>query len=140
MNERARPKGRRLDITCPPGLELRSVRGKGRGVFAPRRFRKGEVLERSPVLAMTERQWRHVAKTLLDHYVYEWDGKGGCAMVLGLGSLYNHSYEPNVANLIDRRNGSMDWVALRTIAKGEEITVNYNDEDDPLSDLWFEAK
>ncbi len=140
MRPSPRPRGRRLDLSCPPGLELRTVRGKGRGVFATRRFREGEILERSPVIAMTAKQWKHVARTPLDHYVYEWDGKGGCAMVLGLGSLYNHSYEPNTRNLIDRRNGSMDWVATRAIARGEEITVNYNDEDDPLSALWFEAR
>ncbi|MCK6481555.1 MAG: SET domain-containing protein [Planctomycetes bacterium] len=134
------PKGRRLPISCPPGLELRTLPGKGRGVFATRRFRRGALVERSPVIVLPEEEWRRLAKTRLDHYVYEWAGDGGCSMVLGLGSLYNHSYEPSVENFVDRRNLAMEWVALRDIAPGEEITVNYNDADDPLAELWFEAR
>src|SRR5688572_21828950 len=33
-----------------PDLEIRKVRGMGRGVFARRAFRRGEVIEVSPVL------------------------------------------------------------------------------------------
>ena len=139
---RARARGtRRLRISCPPGLEVRAVDGKGRGVFATRRFARGALVERSPVIALTEREWRRIEKTRLGNYPYDWGPTNrGCAMVLGLGSLYNHAFEPNVENRWNKRLLAMDWVALRAIAPGDEITVNYNEENDSKDPLWFRTR
>ena len=130
-----------MPISCPDGLEVRAVEGKGRGVFATRRFRKGALLERSPVIAMPARQWRHVDRTRLGDYAYEW-GKDdrGCALVLGLGSLYNHSFEPNAENHWNEPLLAMEWVALRAIAPGEEITVDYRDGEAERNPLWFRPR
>lgn len=141
MPRKRRPRGRRTALSAPPGLEVRRLGAKGRGVFATRRFRKGERVERSPVIALPRGQWKHVARTALETYAYDWGADGrGCALVLGLGSLINHSYEPTVENAVDLRQQAMDWIALRTIEPGEEITVNYNDEDSPDDPLWFEVR
>ena len=124
--------------SAPPGLEVRRIRGKGRGVFATRGFLKGEVIERCPVIPLTEKEWKRIGKTRLGDYVYDWTPDGeGCALILGLGSLYNHSYRPNARNHNEVRLGFMEFLADRTIRAGEEITVNYNDEDDLHDELWF---
>ena len=66
---------------------------------------------------------------------FEW-GRGTVAP-LGFGSLYNHSYEPN-ARYEDCRADQV-FVAIRDIADGEEITVNYNGEPGDRSPVWFEV-
>ena len=138
---RRTPRTQRLRLSCPPGLEVRAVEGKGRGVFATRRFSRGALVERSPVIAMTGREWRSLEKTRLGDYAYDWGARNrGCAMVLGLGSLYNHSYEPNAENRWNAPLLAMDWIALRAIEPGEEITVNYHDENDARDPLWFRAR
>jgi SET domain-containing protein len=130
-----------MPISAPPGLEVRAVEGKGRGVFATRRFRKGALVERSPVIAMPPRQWRSIERTRLGDYVYDWGRDDrGVAMVLGLGSLYNHASDPNVENRWNEALLAMDWVALRAIRPGEEITVDYRDGEEERDPLWFRVR
>ena len=116
------------------------MEGRGRGVFATRSFRKGEVVERSPVIALPGRQWRHVRRTLLSDFPYEWEGgRGDFALVLGLGSLYNHSRRPNVENVNRPDLMAVDWVARRAIRRGEELSVDYVS-GDPERGLWFRPR
>jgi SET domain-containing protein len=118
-------------------IEVRRVKGKGRGVFARRLIPEGDVIERAPVLvlpmgeiqAVTE--WRGLAG-----FCFLW-GEGTVALALGYGSLYNHSYRPNARyNDVGR---TKVFLALRDIAAGEEVTVNYNGDPDDLSPLGFEV-
>lgn len=48
-----------------------------------------------------------------------------CAIALGYGSLYNHSYDPNSFYSMENDDWMIIW-ALRNIKKNEEITFNYN--------------
>jgi SET domain-containing protein len=106
-------------------VEVRWTRKKGRGVFARRNIRKGTVIERAPViLVRTKEVFDNSAEPMLASYVFEW-GKDTVAVVLGYGSLYNHSYQPN-AEYYDSGRLTQVFTALRDIRKGEEITVNYN--------------
>jgi SET domain-containing protein len=57
-------------------------------------------------------------------------------LALGYGSLYNHSYHPN-ARYDDAAGPTKVFTALRDIAAGEEITVNYNGEPDDGSSVGF---
>jgi SET domain-containing protein len=114
--------------------------GKGRGVFAETRIRCGEVIDSSPVIAFPKSQWKYINKTVLHHYCYFWgetfeDG----AVVLGLGSLYNHSYEPNAMYVHHLDELTMDYVAIKDIEQGEEITINYNGSPDDRSPVWFDV-
>ncbi len=63
-------------------------------------------------------------KGLLTNYFFYY-GKQ-LALVLGYGSLYNHSYEPNATYVKEPSNGVVTFRAIRNIKAGEEITVNYN--------------
>jgi SET domain-containing protein len=136
-------------------IEVKQIRGKGRGVFARRAIRQGETIERVPVLVLpaTELGEAHGANhkngssngngngkpragTGLWEFTFEW-GKGTVALALGYGSLYNHSYNPN-ARCDDYGARTKVFTALRDIAPGEEITINYNGEPDDRSPVWFD--
>src|SRR4051794_15238464 len=106
-------------------VEIRNAKGKGRGVFARRVIRKGEEIERVPVLVMSLKEARNGPDwTTLGTYCFLWE-RGKVAVALGYGSLYNHSYRPN-ARYDDVGRQTKVFTALRDIGPGEEITVNYN--------------
>ena len=50
--------------------------------------------------------------------------------------MYNHSYDPN-ARYDDHGRLTKAFTAIRDIAPGEEITVNYNGEPGDGSDVGF---
>jgi SET domain-containing protein len=113
--------------------------GKGRGVFAKKRFSKGELLERAPVVIVPHYEREYLDKTVLYNYYYKWGGNlEDAALSLGYGSLYNHSYEPNAVYVKKIEEFVIDFVALRDIEEGEEITVNYTGRPDDKPPLWFE--
>ena len=116
---------------------VRNVRGKDRGVFARRPIEQGELIERVPVIVLpAEEVGEYPRERGLGAYVFEW-GRGTVALALGYGSLYNHSYEPNARYDFSGRR-TMLFVALRKIAAGEEITLNYNGEPSDRRRVWFE--
>ena len=59
-------------------------------------------------------------------------------MNLGYGSLYNHSCEPN-ARYDDEKGQSKVLKAIRNVAPGEEITVNYNGDPPDKTPVWFKV-
>jgi hypothetical protein len=88
---------------------------------------EGEVIERVPVLALPVGEIRcDSGPTGMAEYCFDW-GRGTVALALGYGSLYNHSYQPN-ARYDDESGQTKVFTAIRDIAVGEEITVNYNAE------------
>ncbi|MBA4187298.1 MAG: SET domain-containing protein-lysine N-methyltransferase [Planctomycetaceae bacterium] len=113
----------------PPALYVRKVRGMGRGVFAGRAFRKGEIIEVCPVIRLPN-PTAGLPGGGLEHYVFKW-GTGGVelAVALGYGSLYNHS--PNFNARFTPRTARDDIVfrAARDIAVGEQILIDYEWDD-----------
>lgn len=115
-------------------VNWRDVTGKGRGIFARRLIRKGEVIEISPVVPM--------AKSAIpeeggppDGYVLEWrddEPAEAYALVLGYIMFYNHGEDPNVHLESDFEDNTVTVTATRDIQPGEEIIWNYN------CDLWFD--
>ncbi|AWM37886.1 SET domain-containing protein [Gemmata obscuriglobus] len=109
----------------PPALYVRKVRGMGRGVFAGRAYRAGEVIEECPVVRIPTHPKGPGGKAL-EHYVFEWDaGTGELAIALGYGSLYNHSPEPNARFKPRMSRNDIVFRALRDIQEGEQIFVDY---------------
>ena len=117
-------------------LEIRDVAGKGRGVFAQKRFAPGELIEQAPVIVLPSAQAGFLDQTLLKNYYYHWDN-ASVALALGFGSLYNHAYAPNAHYVKSVKEALIKFVALRTIEVGEEITVNYNGDPTDQAALWF---
>jgi hypothetical protein len=104
-------------------------------VFAGRRFRAGEVVERCPILRVSARDRAVLERTGLRGYVYQ-RARGAGAIALGLGSLYNHSADPNAECELDLDEESLVVRARRAIRAGDEITISYGDE----SELWFATR
>src|SRR4051794_2666299 len=87
--------GGRMAFRQSDVIEVKRTRGKGRGVFASSPIRKGELIERVPVLVLTiDEYYDGICTTTLAHYCFNWR-EGTVALALGYGSLYNHSYRPN---------------------------------------------
>ncbi|MEH2284212.1 MAG: SET domain-containing protein [Nostoc sp.] len=111
---------------------------KGRGVFAQKRFLKGEIIERVPVVVIPAEQVEFLDKTILGNYYYDWEDKAA-AIALGLSSLINHSYHPNTYYVKKFAERELDLIAYRDIEAGEEITANYNGSPDDKSPIWFDV-
>lgn len=121
-------------------IEVRPVEGKGRGVFALRPFRANERIERAPVIIIPSEQSAHIEQTELGFYWYNWRVEADdAAIVLGCGSIYNHSYRPNARYVRRFEDEVMEYFAVRDIAEGEEICINYNGDPDDLSEVWFDV-
>ncbi|NCA99759.1 MAG: SET domain-containing protein-lysine N-methyltransferase [Clostridia bacterium] len=105
-------------------IKFDSLPGKGRCVVATCAIEAGDLIECCPVILF------HLEQDLLNRsglgiYHFEWDDD--CeAIVLGLGSLYNHSFEPNARFIRDYEQQWIKFIAARPIAASEEITINYN--------------
>jgi uncharacterized protein len=109
---------------------MKRVRGKGRGVFALRNFRVGEIIEAAPVIDLNSKERKNCEKTILNFYIYPWRSTRTGCVVLGLGSIYNHSFHPNADWKQNFKTHRMVYRAIRPIKKGEEILINYNGEPD----------
>lgn len=101
--------------------------GRGRGVFAARRFEPDETIEVCPVIALSEADARKLDATGLYDYYFGW-GEGGKAAAIGLGfsSLYNHSSMPNAVHHKNAADRTISIVAIKSIAPGEEIFIRYD--------------
>lgn len=116
-------------------IEIKRIAGKGRGVFARRPIAEGTLIEIAPVLVLSEED---METTELAGHCFLWSA-GKVGLPLGYGALYNHSYTPN-AEYLDRAPQTKVYRALRDIAAGEEITINYNGSPTDRSPVGFEVK
>lgn len=113
-------------------VEVKRIRGKGRGVFARRFIPAETVIERVPVLTVPAED---LEATALAGHCFVW-GRDTVGLPLGYGSLYNHSYRPNACQE-DRAPQTKIFRALRDIQPGEEITINYTGTDEGSCDVGF---
>jgi SET domain-containing protein len=112
----------------------------GRGVFTYAEIEEGTLLEVCPVLIIPKAEVSVIHKTVLHDYYFTWgDAQEEAAIVLGFGSIFNHSETPNAQFIMDYEQQTMDFFAMRTIPAGEEITINYNGEE-VQRELWFEVE
>ena len=124
-----------------PDLVVCDVRGKGRGVVAGRAFSRYEKVASAPVVVLAADDWARVEQGILREYAFKWDDDAGeRALALGVASLFNHSYQPNTCPKLLTGDLRIDFIALRDIAAGEELTFNYNGRPADPSPLWFEAR
>jgi hypothetical protein len=110
----------------------------GRGIFTTRPIPAGSSIDTAAVIILPEREFtEHYTHTLLLHYSYNWPvpapppaPEGSTvlrqAVVLGLGSMFNHSARKQ--NVGWKRNLEAEvvvYTALRDIAEGEELLISY---------------
>ncbi len=122
-------------------LHIEEFPGKGRGMVAGEQIKKGDLIERCPVLVLEKKFTEQIDKTPLYDYYFIW-GKNdeSIAIALGYGSIYNHSFEPNAEYVPNYEDAQLEFYALRDISEGEEILVNYNGTPKSEKPIWFEAE
>ena len=124
-----------MAFTHSDSIEVRRIEDKGRGVFARRLIRKGEVIEKVPMLVLPIAE--STDASILSTYCFAW-GRDTVGLALGYGSIYNHSFRPN-ARYDDVGPQTKEFTALRDIQPGEEITVNYNGSPKSRKSVWFKV-
>lgn len=121
-----------------PRLKVKTTRRKGRGVFANCRIRRGAIIEVAPVIIISRKEEAKFRKLTLSNYCYDWGTRNDrTAFVMGFGSFYNHSYFPNTTHYNLPKQKVVVFRALRDIAKGEELTHNYNGSPDDQRSIKF---
>ena len=121
-------------------LLVKNTLHKGRGVFTGKRIKAGTVIEISPVIVMPGSDRIHIDKTLLHDYIFEWGrSEKECCMALGLVPIYNHSYTSNCEYFMDFDEQTIMVKTVTDVAKGEELTINYNGDWDDDKKIWFDA-
>ncbi|WWC99544.1 hypothetical protein V866_006448 [Kwoniella sp. B9012] len=119
----------------PLNLHLISHPSRGRGVFAPTIIPAGTLIEESPVLVITQREWEEgkMNNSILGSYGFCWRDSG-MGIGLGLASLFNHSSSPNVNFIRQFSNSTIKFITSKNIEKGEELCICYSADE---SKLWF---
>lgn len=101
---------------------------KGRGVYALRDFKEGELIEECPVIILIRpiNQLPPRLKTMVFNWGSLTKTSAATALALGFGSMFNHDNPANVRYEAVLENESMRYLAVRDIKKDEELTINYN--------------
>jgi SET domain-containing protein len=116
------------------------ISGAGRGVFAKRDIKKGEVIERAPYIEVPKHDTSKLNKSIfVEYFFYFGKNKDRIALALGFGSIYNHSAKPNAKFEIKVKEMIIEFAALADIKKDQEITLNYYGSAKRKNPLWFEG-
>jgi SET domain-containing protein len=125
-------------ILQPAGLSVRPSPIHGLGVFTSLPLKKGALIERAPLILLETADKDYLRNTMLYHFYFVVNNqKNPAALGLGFSSLYNHSPHANSIYKISVKRQSLDIIAVRSIAAGEEITLNYNGRPDDESPVYF---
>ena len=116
-----------MALTLNPKIEVRDSAIEGKGLFAKEPFKKGEKFRvttgEQPWVIVTDEDFQEYIKTVPSYdAVYLGSGKNRVSTVSrneNPSNYGNHSCDPNITHVGD------EMVALRDIAAGEELTVDY---------------
>jgi hypothetical protein len=111
-------KNKLFDLQPPSGLKFVYVEGKGLGVFADRNFQNGEdIISFINTFVDRDHATSEAVQVTDDTYLdTEW---------LVTEAFINHSCDPNAKLEVRLDQPSSAYVAIKDIAKDEEITFNY---------------
>jgi len=93
----------------------------GRGVFANKDFKIGDIIEVCPLV---EDKRKNISGKLVD-YLFDSKTKGNSLLPFGNCAIVNHSSKPNAVWRID--NDKMVMLCLKDIKKGDEIFHSYGE-------------
>lgn len=102
------------------------IKGAGRGVYANKNYKQGEIIETCPMIDVD------VNTTPDDHILQDYifdhiTDENKRVLVFGYGSMYNHSDDYNV-DYDQTQENTMVYTANRDIQKGEELYISYGDD------------
>lgn len=123
-----------MEIFPPKKIKVVNIKGKGRGVVATQNIKKNETIEYCPVVFLSDEEAELFKKdTTVLHFYYMWQYaiRKYCIM-MGYGSLYNHSSNPNADVNYDTKKikDYLIFKAIKNIKKGEEVVYDYEFDDD----------
>ena len=123
-----------MKVKVPKKIVIKKSPGKGRGAFATRRIKKGEIVETAPVVLYEQirvekaKKWSSAEIVMQQYHNWsEWGGEDSplTCMVLGYGAMYNHCDEPNMRIKKNFEDLTISFIALRDIKPGEECCYRY---------------
>lgn len=103
----------------------------GRGLYTVTEITKGAVLMKCELIVLEGWDSRLIqTESELGNYLFKYDNEKDC-LVLGEGSLFNHSPEPNCGYMLEMVNGRklMTFYALRHIQPEEQLFIDYTADD-----------
>lgn len=107
----------------------------GHGIFTIRTIPAETTLEECPYLRIDADE----CASSLDDYVFNLEaseedaGKEVYSLVLGWGSLFNHSYDHNTEYWHDTDRDLIVFHTIKTVSAGNQLFVNYGKE-------WWESR
>lgn len=114
---------------------IQIVPHKWRCVFATQKYNKDDLIEICEYIHIPQDQIAILKKTVLNDYRFGRNWENDDAMLLlGNGSLYNHSKTPTMQLYIDNQK-NVWFIATRDIDRGEELTIDYG-YDLHFQDIW----
>ena len=121
-------------VTRSDLVEMRDAESMGRGVFAVSHIPADTLLFSDPVLLLPQDQCPK--GSVLDAIVFMWsavmeDELRLNAIVLGMGTVLNHSQSPNVIVYFNQNPDRVDFYAMRDIEPGAQLTHDYNYDEYP---------
>jgi len=120
------------------GIEVKQSGIHGLGIFATKKFKKGELIEKSPVVLLDKKERELLQLTSLFSYYFVLNNdKTPAALGLGLSSFYNHSYNANAFYDINTKKAVIVFKSVSDINAGDEITINYNGSPFDPSPVYF---
>lgn len=119
-------------------LYLKTVKGKGRGVFCTATIAEGEVIEVCPIIVIPAEEFTVLNATgLMDYSFYFDKAENTLSLAMGFGSMYNHKKYPNAIYILDRVEKQMIFTAHEQIKAHTEICINYGGEYGLDYSKWF---
>lgn len=107
-------------------LYLKKLKGRGWGVFCSKPIPKSRVFETCPIIVLEGKHTNRLTPTSINEYHFEFRGKS-TAVVLGYGSLYNHSKKSaNCDYRINHFSRTYSFYATKDIPAHTEICHDYN--------------
>jgi len=116
-------------------IEIKISLGKGRGVFALVPFKKDEVIENFPAIVLSDNDQSLVWKksdVMRRYFFIDVDNSCTC-ILLGYGSIYNHSKQAN-CRIENERPYQFRMVANTDIEPGDELLHDYHEETEDFLD------
>jgi len=120
-----------MEIIPPTKIKITEVAGKGFGVVATQKINEDEIIESCPIVILSQKECDFIEKEgnniILNYYYLIQEDLKRCCLMLGWGSIYNHSLTPNAyIDYPDKKSERyLQFKALRNIEVGEEIEFNY---------------
>lgn len=114
-------------------VDVRTIQGKGRGVFSREPVRAGMVICTAPTLELPD--WERIEQTSLGSFYFGHPVDDNAGMlVFGWISLLNHADPAN--STVEWEQTEQGWLAalraIRDIGVGDELTYQYR------CGLWFD--